>query len=78
MRIYTSFLDLDGCIVTKNEVGILGQAGLWAKFDQHRSSFQVEKRLTMKRQHLPSSGVLLGRRVKTLAQLKAGNQSVTS
>ena len=29
-------------------------------------------------QHLPPFGVLLGRGVKTLAQLKAGNQSVTS
>jgi hypothetical protein len=30
------------------------------------------------RQHLPPFGVLLGRGVKTLAHLKAGNQSVTS
>jgi hypothetical protein len=29
-------------------------------------------------QHLPPFGVLLNRGVKTLAQLKAGNQSVTS
>jgi hypothetical protein len=29
-------------------------------------------------QHLPSFGVLLSRGVKTLAHLKAGNQSVTS
>jgi hypothetical protein len=29
-------------------------------------------------QHLPPFGVLLGRGVKTLAHLKAGNQSVTS
>ncbi len=30
------------------------------------------------RQHLPPFSVLLGRGVKTLAHLKAGNQSVTS
>ena len=32
----------------------------------------------IERQHLPPFGVLLGRGVKTLAHLKAGNQSVTS
>ena len=33
---------------------------------------------TLGEQHLPPFGVLLIRGVKTLAQLKAGNQSVTS
>jgi uncharacterized membrane protein YqaE (UPF0057 family) len=32
----------------------------------------------VKQQHLPPFGVLLSRGVKTLAQLKAGNQSVIS
>ena len=43
-----------------------------------RPNLRISCKSSCGRQHLPPFGVLLSRGVKTLAHLKAGNQSVTS